>query len=532
MRVGFTNGAIFTGVANHGLVSHITVTDGVVTSVGSLEPNLDQTIDLLGGFLMPAFGDGHAHPLFGGYESMGPQIKGSPNLQAVLDEVGRFAAANKHLEWIVGASYESWHAEGGDFDARWLDAVVPDRPVVLRSNDYHTVWCNTVALEAAGITADTPDPELGWIVRRPDGSPMGTLREWDAVDMVLDKAPQNSLETMIRGIEIGSAELAKHGITWVQDAWVEPGMPEAYEEALRQGRLPLRYNLALRADPRNWREQLEWFAATRARVGSTGQLTANTIKIFADGVIEGHTAALHEAYADHAHEHGMPVWQWSEMRDCVIAIDALGFQPHIHAIGDEGLHQALNAIEAAQKANGAASHARPVITHVQLLDPADLPRFSKLGVIANFEGLWACNDQLQRELTAPRVGSVREMWQYPMASLINSGATLSMGSDWPVSDQNPLKAMGVAVTRKEPGVANSAAWIPAERLSVQEALSAYTRGSALQAGQENVWGQIKVGLSADLVWLEASPFEVEPENLGAIRVLATWLQGKQIYRSN
>jgi predicted amidohydrolase YtcJ len=361
---------------------------------------------------------------------------------------------------------------------------------------------------------------------------MGTLREWDAVDLVLSKAPAFSRDDLVNAIAIASEAMAKHGVTWVQDAWVEPGMPEAFEEAQRQNRLKIRYNLAFRADPKNWRNQLDWFVETRARIGQSDNLTANTIKFFADGVIEGHTAALRTAYVDLPNEHGMPVWDWQELTACVEAIDALGFQPHIHAVGDEGLHEALNAIEAAQLANGAKSHPRPVITHVQLLDPADIPRFSKLGVVANFEALWACDDSLQRDLTAPRVGAVREMWQYPMASLLKSGATLSMGSDWPVSDQSPLKAISVAVTRKEPGNPDSIPWNPEERIEVADALVAYTLGSAKQAMSEAAWGKIAVGRSADLVLLAKSPFDEVAENLGDIKVLATWCQGKQVYRSN
>lgn len=514
------------------MVDSITVTDGTITSVGQLEPDLDETVDLESNFLMASFGDGHAHPIFGGLEEFGPQIKGRKSLQEVLDEVKRYAEANPNLEWIVGASYESWHAENGDFDARWLDSVVSDRPVVLRSNDYHTVWCNSRALEISGITADTPNPELGWIVRRPDGTPMGTLREWDAVDLVMSKTPPYSRGDMVKAIGIASDAMAKHGVTWVQDAWVEPGMPEAYEEAERLGLLNIRFNLGFRADPKNWRNQVDWFQETRARVGQSANLTANTIKFFADGVIEGHTAALRAAYTDRPDEHGMPVWNWDEMTECLVTLDALGFQPHIHAIGDEGIHEALNAIETAQRINGAKSHPRPVITHVQLLDPADLERFSILGVVANFEALWACEDSLQRELTAPRLGAEREMWQYPMASLLKSGTTLSMGSDWPVSDQSPLNAISVAVTRKEPGNPESVAWNPEERIDVADALIAYTLGSAKQASSEGAWGEISVGRSADMVLLAKSPFDEVAENLGEIKVLATWCQGKQVYRSN
>ena len=526
------NGRIFTGNPLNPWVDSLSVTEGVITSLGE-EPRVgDRIIDAKGRLVLASFGDGHAHPMFGGYEFLGPVLKGKTTLSDLLASVKEFADANPELPWIVGGSYESWMVQGGNFDARWLDDVVPDRPVVLRATDYHTVWCNTAALNAAGITTETPDPELGWIVRRPDGSPMGTLREWDAVDLVLEKAPERSLDEKVHALELASAEFARTGITWVQDAWVDPGMVEAYIASAQQGKLSIRYNLGLRAEPRRWREQLEWFEAARASVAGIDHLTCNTIKFFADGVIEGHTASVREGYTDDPHNHGMPCWDWDELAACVTAIDALGFQPHIHAIGDEGLNESLNAIEAAQKTNGSATNARPVITHVQMLDPRDIPRFAALKVIANFEPLWACNDSLQSEMTAPHIGHEREMWQYPMKSILESGAPISMGSDWPVTDQNPLACMEVAITRLESGNPDSIVWNPAERLTVLEAVAGYTSGCAFQAGGEAVWGTLEIGKAADFVMVSENIFDIEPTQIHTVFVDATWCDGHQIFSRN
>jgi len=532
MNSTIINGRIFTGNPQNPWVSSLAIDDGVITSLGNEPRDGDTIIDAKGRLVLPSFGDGHAHPLFGGYEFLGPVLKGKTTLAELLASVKEFADANPDLPWIVGGSYESWMVPGGDFDARWLDDVVADRPVVLRATDYHTVWCNTAALTAAGITTETPDPELGWIVRRPDGSPMGTLREWDAVDLVMEKAPERSLDEKIHALELASAEFARTGITWVQDAWVDPGMADAYIASAAQRKLSIRYNLGLRAEPRKWREQLDWFVAARASVAGIDHLTCNTIKFFADGVIEGHTASVREGYTDDPHNHGMPCWDWDELAACVTAIDALGFQPHIHAIGDEGLNESLNAIEAAQKTNGSASNARPVITHVQMLDPRDIPRFAALGVIANFEPLWACNDSLQSEMTAPHIGHEREMWQYPMKSILDSGAPISMGSDWPVTDQNPLACMEVAITRLEPGNPESVVWNPSERLSVLEAVTAYTAGCAYQAGGESVWGTLEVGKAADFVMVSQNIFTIEPTQIHTVFVDATWCDGLQIFSRN
>jgi predicted amidohydrolase YtcJ len=527
-----TNAVIYTGDESHPFANSMTIDGGKIVAVDEPPAFGSKVIDAEGKFISAAFGDGHAHPMFAGYEYFGPKIRGLSSLKEILEAVKTFAEANPGLEWIVGGAYDSWIVENGEFDGKWLDEVVSDRPVVLRATDYHTVWCNSKALEIAGIDSETQDPEMGWIIRRPDGTPLGTLREWDAVDLVLGKAPSTSITEKIRALQLASAELLAAGITWVQDAWVDPGMPEAYLQADQQGLLPIRYNLALRADSRTWRQQLNWFSATKELFNDSKNVSCHTIKFFADGVIEGHTAAVKDGYTDDPHNNGMPCWDWQELRECVAAVDALGFQPHIHAIGDEGLTEALNAIEHAQKVNGLGNRLRSVITHVQMLNPLDLPRFERLGVVANFEPLWACNDHLQSELTTPHIGEKRAAWQYPMKSMLKSGAVISMGSDWPVSDFNPMACMEIAVTRIAHDGSDSEAWIPEERITAKEALSAYTRGVAVQAGEEDFWGTIKVGSRADFVILSQNPLEVTPQKIHQVQVLSTWVAGEAVYAHN
>ncbi|MFD8588208.1 amidohydrolase [Streptomyces sp. NPDC059637] len=515
----------------------LAVRDGRVVALGAgaeaLRPGADESVDLGGGFLMPAFGDGHAHPLFGGLEHFGPRIKGCASVGETVAEVGRWAAAHPDEEWVVGASYEPELAPGGEFDARWLDAVVPDRPVVLRASDYHTVWCNTEALRRAGITADTPDPRLGWIVRRPDGTPLGTLREWHACDLVLDRVPARPLGELVDALRVAGDAYARAGVTWVQDAWVEPLMVDAYLEAARRGALSFRANLALRADPDHWQEQRAAFAAVRRRVEAedgSGLLEARTVKFFADGVIEGGTAAMLEPYHDAPHSCGMAVWEPARLTEAVRAFDADGFQVHIHAIGDAGVRAALDAVESARRANGTRDR-RPVIAHVQVVDPADLPRFAALGVIANFEPLWAQYDGTQTELTVPRVGERRAALQYPMGELARGGARLSFGSDWPVSSHLPLEGIQVAVTRRTFDGDPETGWTPHQRLTVDQALDACTAGVAHQAFADGR-GTLAAGAPADLVWLSEDPRGVDPMKLRHVRVRGTWLAGRPTHRAD
>lgn len=529
----FGGGTIWTGVDGQ-TTDAVLVVDGVVLAVGSGARELAggaQTVDLDGGFLMASFGDGHAHPLQGGLEAVGPQVRRCKSVDEIVDAVRTFAAEHPDDEWIVGASYESSMAPDGLFDARWLDAAVPDRPVVLRAWDYHTVWCNTVALQRAGITADTPDPPLGEIPRREDGSVLGTLREWGAVDLVYKIVPARDPRVLIGALGTAADYYLDRGVTWVQDAWVEPGDVDTYLDAARQGALGVRFNLGLYADPRHFATQLEQFTDARRRVEELGSplLTAQTVKFFADGVIENETGALLAPYCGSLHDHGMQVWD--DLAGAAQAVDELGFQIHIHAIGDAAARQALDAIEHVVASNGPRDR-RPVIAHAQLVDDADIERFAKLGVIANMQPLWAQLDPLMVDLTVPRLGVERAEKQYRMRSLDESGARLAFGSDWPVSSGAPLKGIAVAASRQTAEGDPEGGWVPQEILGIEKALSAYTAGVAHQAFADGQWGAIAPGASADLVWLDKDPRTTPPLELPTIGVRATYLAGRPVYSAD
>ncbi|WP_326824597.1 amidohydrolase [Streptosporangium sp. NBC_01756] len=522
----FTNGTSWTGTVT---TDALAVSGGRVTALGKQALRRGgRLVDLDGGFLMAAFGDGHAHPLFGGLEAQGPRIKELGSVAEIITEVGRYAAANPSPDWIVGGSYDPTIVPDGEFDARWLDEAVRDRPVVLRAYDYHTVWCNTAALVRAGIGPGTPDPRLGRIVRRADGSPLGTLREWHACDLVLGLTPPKPLDELVEGLAEAGRAMSAAGITWVQDAWVEPDTVEAYLEAAARGVLSFRANLGLRADPDTWREQRAIFAAQRDRVREARPelITANTVKFFADGVIEGGTAAMLAPYDDAPGCCGLPVWEPAALAEAVTAFDADGFQAHIHAIGDGGVRTALDAIARATQQNPPWDR-RPVITHAQLVDPSDLTRFAQLKVIANFEPFWAQPDALQTELTVPRLGPERAARQYPMRTLLELGTVLSFGSDWPVSPYEPLLGVQIATTRQT--VDGSPPWAPGERLAVEDALRAYTSGVARQAFADDRRGVLAMGTDADLVWLGSDPRLVDPLKIRHIPVLGTWMAGERIH---
>ncbi|WP_251044976.1 amidohydrolase [Arthrobacter sp. ISL-5] len=496
----------------------------------ALASRADETVDLDGGYLSASFADGHAHPLLGGLEEMGPQIRSCTSVPEIAEAVRKWANAHPADDWIIGASYDATLAPDGVFDAEWLDAAVPDRPVLLKSWDYHTVWVNSAALRAAGIDRSTPEPALGRIVRRPDGSPRGTLMEAGAIDLVLRVAPGYSLEDRVNALESATARYAAAGVTWIQDAWVELDDVPAYLTAASAGRLNARINLAFRADPQDWTNQPPGFETARRRIRELGSpmLTANTVKFFLDGIIESRTAFMLTPYTDAPGEAGLPNWLPEDLHDAMARFDALGFQLHLHAIGDAAVRMALDALEVVQRRNGPRDR-RPVIAHLQVVDPNDIPRLVKLGAVANFEPLWACADDVMRLLTIPRLGNPRAQLQYPIASLAKAGVPLSFGSDWPVTGHHPLPGLATAVTRQTADHLPAAGWIPDERVDIETALAAYTSGVSYQAFAEHEWGTLRPGMRADMALLSANPMQVQDDRLADIEVLGTWLAGRPTY---
>ncbi|WP_445167860.1 amidohydrolase [Mycolicibacterium sp. Dal123E01] len=545
----FSGGVIWTGTGSDS--DALLVTDGVVRALGAQARDLAVEIDcaqvdLDGGFLMPSFGDGHAHPLYGGLEAVGPAVRGCSTVDDVVTAVRVYADEHPDEEWIVGASYDGSLAPGGLFDARWLDAAVPDRPVVLRAWDYHTLWCNSAAIERAGITPETPDPVLGEIPHRPDGSVLGTLREWGATDLVMAVMPPRDEGQRIAALGTAADYYLARGVTWVQDAWVEPSDVATYVAAARQGALRMRFNLALYADPRHFDSQLEQFAASRRAVEDVGSplLTAQTVKFFADGVVENETGSLLAPYCSGLHSHsrgqersgsgdnlGMRNWEGDSLAEAARRVDELGLQIHIHAIGDAAVRQALDAIEYVRARNGIRDR-RAVIAHVQLVDDTDIGRFAALDVIPNMQPLWAQMDALMTVLTIPRLGAERADRQYQMQTLNRSGAALAFGSDWPVSSGAPLDGIAVATSRRTADGAPEGGWTPHEIVPTERALSAYSEAVAYQAYAENVWGRITPGASADFVWMQRDPRGIPALELPDLQIRATYLRGEPAYTTN
>ena len=530
MKTLFTGGEIWCGRGTY--TEAVLVESGKVIALGSdaLQAGGDEVIDLTGKFLAPGFIDAHAHPLFAGREGQGPNVNGLQSVAEIVAAVRAYIASNPSATWVIGGAYEASVVAGGDFEATSLDEASREIPIVLHAVDHHTIWVNSKALEIAGITATTVDPDGGTIARYSDGSPKGTLREPSAIDLVLAAAPKRTLSDDVAAIGWACQRYLEAGVTSTTDAWVEPGMPEAYIAADKGGVLTIDTNLFFLAQPDTWRSYSKDFVSFRSEIEalpSSSHLTAKTIKFICDGALSAGTAALLEPYLDDPQSTGLLIWSEDELIDAMVHFDALGFQIHAHAIGDAAIRQALNAIEAVTKINLHWDR-RAVIAHAQLIHPDDLPRFASLDVIANIQPLWTYLDPMNAELIEPRIGTKRNNQQYQLASLQKSGARIGYGSDWPVTSHAPLEALAVPTHRSAPG--SSQAWSPQEAVSLEDSLVHYTQDAAYS----NFWnkGVITVGADADFVVLDKNPLEVAPEKVNEIEVLQVFTRGQAVLTEN
>ena len=485
------------------------VKDSLILAVGEDVKNFtaETTIDLDDAFVIPAFLEGHAHPIFAGREAAGPKINGINSIEEIKTQVKAFADANPSITWIIGGAYEAAIVEGGDFDSKWLDEVVSDRPVVLHAVDHHTIWVNSKALELAGITSATKDPQGGTIARNSDGSAKGTLREPSAMALVLDHAPATTLESDIAAIKYACKEYRKVGVIAAIDAWCEKDMARAYIAAAQSNELTIAFNLSLLATPTTWSGDIDDFNEIRQQcleLDNPSQLQANSIKFLLDGALSAGTAHLMQPYVDDPTSHGIAIWSDEELLNALVAYDALQYQVHLHAIGDAAVKQALDALEAMQGINPLWDR-RPVIVHAQLIGDEDMPRFAQLGVIANIQPLWCYLDPMNKELIAPRIGNERNNQQYRLRSMLNAGAMIAFGSDWPVTSHVPMQAIGVPVTRSNPADGVTQAWVIEEALTMDESLTFYTKNAAYQLFRENEYGVLEVGKRAAFLVLDSDP---------------------------
>ena len=503
---------------------------GDVSDVRELAGPRTEVIDAGDGVVLPGFQDAHNHACFAGRYRLHCDLHDLSTRREYLDAVSAYALTRPEAPWIFGGGWQLPAFPGGTPRKEDLDAVVPGRPVYLMNCDLHGAWVNSRALELAGIDARTPDPPGGRIERDAEtGEPTGTLHEW-ARDLVARLLPPTPAEEWREAILLAQSHLHALGVTAWMDAWVEPDVLAAYRSLAERGGLTGRVVAAQWWDRTRGLEQVEGMVERRAGA-AIGRLRADRVKIMQDGVPENFSAAMVDPYvASPVGGRGSSFNEPEALEAAVVRLDAEGFTVHVHAIGDRAIREALDAFEQARAVNGRQG-ARHQMTHLQLLDPIDVPRVRDLGIVAVVQPYWASADEQMTELTNPFIGPERAARQYAFRTLLDADVRLASSSDWAISTADPLKAVEVAVRRVDPSERGAEPFLPQERIGLGEAFAATTIGAAFALGHEDATGSIEPGKLADLVVLDRDPYDPELAGPADAQVTLTMVGGEVVHEA-
>jgi predicted amidohydrolase YtcJ len=509
---------------------------GTDQAIGGLIGPHTRIVDLQGRAALPGIIDAHTHPA----ESAQDQGKcdlGDEMLSTAAVKAKVAACLQKNpgepSSWFEAVQV---NPSGLSLTLADLDSLLSSRPLILNGSDGHTVWANSAALTAAHVTAATKDPRGGRIERDAAGHPTGTLRD-NACDLVLDAVPRQDLEHEAAQLARALEAMRATGITSVQDASVDEHTMQIYKRLYDQHRLDMRVRGCFHLQDLHEPAQslIDRAIAFRSRWALDADfLRADAVKIFADGVIEypSQTAALLEPYLDgQGHptsNRGPSYFAQDNLNRIVSGADAAGLTVHVHAIGDRAVRAALDAFAYSRQHNGAVD-GRDQIAHLELIDPADFARFKQLGVIANFQLLWAERDDYIVKSTLPYIGPERARYLYPARSLRDAGARIAGGSDWGVSSFDAFEAMEHAITRAQ--ARGKPPLLPEQSITIQDAVDAYTINAAFALKQERTTGSLEPGKRADLIVLDRDVFTIDPRDLHDTRVLQTYLDGRLVYGS-
>lgn len=477
----------------------LAIRDGRILALGTdaeiraLAGPRTRVVDAGGGSVLPGFVDSHVHLMSGGMGLRGIPLQGLTTRSQIQERVREAAARTPGDGWLVGRGW-TYDAFGGGLPTRqMLDAVVPDRPVYLRCFDGHTGWANSAALQRAGLTARTPDPPGGSLVRDPaTGELTGVVKE-SAEDLVRRAIPAPTPSEEEEGLRAGVLEAWRVGVTAVGEAGATFDEFRVFERLRERGELGLRTTVAMQLEDPTSEAELARADALRQRYREDPFLRVPAVKLFIDGVIESRTARLLQPYAG-VQGRGEPLMDQATLDRVVAGLVKRGWQVWVHAIGDGGVRMVLDALERAGDPETIRA-GRHRLEHAELVDPADMPRLARLGVVASQQPLHGSPDAIhtwRQNLGAPREG---RGWAHH--SLLAAGARLALGTDWPVVGLDPLPNLQVAVTREASGLS----WSPEERLSLDAALEACTAGGAWASFNEERFGSLAVGRLADVVVL-------------------------------
>lgn len=536
----FVNGAIHTMDDTRSQYTALAVTSGRISALGPAAVHTrglrTEVIDLAGRALLPGFIDAHIHPAVAGLESQFLTLGDAATIGDCLDLIDDHARIHPDDAWIIGSGWSMELFDGGAPTRELLDSIVADRPVYLTNLDHHGAWVNSAALRHAQIDSDTPDPADGRIERDATGVPTGMLQE-GAMRLVGRHIPEPTPAQKLSGLLDAQQLLHSYGIIGWQDALLGESplmadVTDSYLAAVNTGQLTAKVVGALWWDRTRGLEQLDGLIHRRERHRELG-FDTSTVKIMQDGIAENYTAAMIDPYFNccghPTSNRGLSFIDPDDLRRYVTALDRAGFQVHFHALGDRAVREALDAVEAARRANG-WSDRRHHLAHLQVVHTEDIPRFARCGAAATIQPLWATHEPQMDDLTIPFLGADRAAHQYAFADLLHSGATVAAGSDWPVSSPNPWEAIHVAVNRRTAG-STYPPFLPQQRLHIHDALAAYTRAAAYLNHFDDT-GTLRIGNAADLIVVDNDPYTTPADLIAYTTVEMTFVNGQSVYDAN
>jgi predicted amidohydrolase YtcJ len=530
----YSNGKIYTVNDSQPWAEAVAIKDDTILFVGNDDEvrahigRNTNVYDLGGKMMLPAFQDGHIHPISSALDILNCSLYSDVTLQEYLQTLADCADAKPDAEWIRGAGWSvDVFGPGALANKKLLDDVVSDRPVYLESKDGHTGWVNSRALQVLGIDKQTPDPKDGIIDRDPiTGEAIGSLQE-DAVYLAYQAMPEPTVEDRIEGLRYARDLLHSIGITAIQTGYSDEKDLQAFRALDDRDDLGLRVVATQYWDANADEDQLPGMLDLKNRY-TRGNLRPISVKIYQDGVMENFTAGMLEPYVRDDGGSGMEIFEPSVLNVDVTRLDAAGFQIHFHAIGDRAIRQCLDAVEAAQRINGELAH-RHTIVHLQLIDSDDYARFGELDVVANFQPYWAVVDEYVSELTVPFIGEERTSRMYPIGSIVEAGGRVAFGSDWSVSSADPLLGIETAMTRLDPEGYDYPPLNLDQAITLEQAVRGYTLEAAYQLHHEDKTGSIEVGKLADLVVLDENLFAIEPAAINEAKVVLTLFGGRPVF---
>ncbi len=497
--------------------------DGRIAATGddSLLADLEaaELIDGKGVTVLPGLIDAHAHVFGLGLLQTELNLAGVESVEAAVQDIADFATANPHNDWILGRGWNQVLWPVREFPtASHIDELVSDRPVWLRRVDGHAGWANSAAMRLAGIDEDTPDPVGGKIIRDANGHATGIFID-KAMGLISRHVPSPDKDDYHAALRGAVDALTAQGMTGVHDAGIGITNAEVYLSMADNGELDMRI-YAMISDAG---EVLDAIGKPIRGYGND-RLDIASVKLYSDGALGSRGAAMIEPYSDDAENRGLPFWTQEELNGFVKKANGMGFQVGIHAIGDLGNRMALDAFELAQ--GGKPSPLRNRIEHSQIITLQDIPRFAELGVVASVQPVHATSDMNMAE---DRVGPERILGGYAWRRLLDSGAVIASGSDFPVELSNPFHGLYAAVTRQDRGGEPEGGWYPDQALTRAEALHSFTLAAAYAANQENRVGSLEAGKWADFIMIDRDYFTIPASEIDDIEVLQTWVGGRKVY---